>query len=108
MRRTAQVAVLLLVAATVSHGLVRAYGVEPVSAQLSGWTDTLSQTVTCCWDQLDRGEFRGHNKRLLTGNGPSVEYGCGTMGTSCRTVCSSPRHAARDKAAAGVLQRRRL
>jgi len=51
MRRTAQVAVLLLVAATASHGLVRAYSVEPVSAQLSGWTDTLSQTLTINFDE---------------------------------------------------------
>jgi len=59
MRRTAQVAVLLLVAVTASHGLVRAYSVEPVSALLSGkvWGDPqyggVSEVLTCCWDQLD-------------------------------------------------------
>jgi hypothetical protein len=51
MRRTAQVAVLLLVAVAVSHGLVRAYSVEPASAQLSDWTDTLSQTLTINFDE---------------------------------------------------------
>jgi hypothetical protein len=56
MRRIVPVAVLLLVAATASYGLVRAYSVEPTSALLSGkaWGDPqyggVGEVLTCCWD----------------------------------------------------------
>ena len=46
-------AAALLVTAIMSLAAGRAYTVEPISAQLSGWTDTLSQTITINFDELD-------------------------------------------------------
>lgn len=49
---------VLLVCATASLGLVRAYSVEPTQADFSGWTDTIrpynyvAQTICCNFDSL--------------------------------------------------------
>jgi hypothetical protein len=50
--------VLLLTAPSLSSAFVQAYSVEPVKASWSGKVrgdenHPVSQTVTCCWDQLD-------------------------------------------------------
>jgi len=53
---------MLLLAAAITmpaQALMQAYSVEPVKAAWSGWTPSefpynhVSQTVTCCWDELD-------------------------------------------------------
>ncbi len=57
MKRTV-IVILLTLCASVSFALLRAYSVEPVRAQWSGWTDTvpgrdyISQTITGNFDSL--------------------------------------------------------
>ncbi len=74
MRACKAITVLLVVAGlSTAYGLLKAYEVEPVKAQWSGWTDTMppnnrvSQTVTCCWDSTVYVE-------LFTGQGSGEEY----------------------------------
>jgi len=49
---------MLAAAASVACGLVRSYSVEPKTAALSGWTDTIhpynyvSEVITVCFDSL--------------------------------------------------------
>lgn len=51
--KTMAMTLLLALAWGTAFGLVQAYSVAPIRAQWAGWTDTVSQTVTCCWDELD-------------------------------------------------------
>jgi len=53
MRNSVSVVVLLAAAPTLLFGLTRPYAIDPMSAAMSGWADTVGQTVTCCWDELD-------------------------------------------------------
>ena len=53
-----KIAVVLLTAVSMSLALVRAYFVEPKTAAMSGWTDTVpgydyvSEIITCNFDSL--------------------------------------------------------
>ncbi|MEO0005162.1 MAG: hypothetical protein ABIK49_04085 [candidate division WOR-3 bacterium] len=56
--KMAVIVITLALFASVSFALLRAYNVEPVKAQWSGWTrtipgrDYISQTITCNFDSL--------------------------------------------------------
>ena len=50
-----RVSVGVLISCAAAWALMQAYSVEPVKASWSGWTPfqgNVSQTVTCCWDEL--------------------------------------------------------